>query len=86
MSRTPLLFDFFLTWIPQNIDVQYTVGLVSGIPEVFVTVGNAVDSNAEFINEMLDFANALLDEKEPPQTISTSYGADETDATPAIAK
>ncbi len=36
-------------------------------------------NDSDFIFALLDFANALLRESDPPQTVTTSYGVAEQD-------
>ena len=56
----------------QNLDIQYTVGLASGVPVTFISVGdNFHDGDLE---GFLDIINALLAERDPPQVLTTSYG------------
>ncbi|CCL99220.1 uncharacterized protein FIBRA_01235 [Fibroporia radiculosa] len=56
----------------QNLDIQYTVGLATDIPVTMVTVGGD-----DFLQSLLDTALFLLNEPNPPQVVSTSYGDDE---------
>ncbi|KZT65386.1 subtilisin-like protein [Daedalea quercina L-15889] len=54
-----------------NLDVEYTVGLATNVPALFVTVGGSFD------DALLDAANYLLSMDNPPQVVSTSYGDNE---------
>jgi tripeptidyl-peptidase-1 len=54
------------------LDIQYTVGVASGVPVTFISVGNNVQDGA--LLGFLDTINALLAENSPPQVLTTSYG------------
>ena len=61
--------------VEANLDIQYTVGLATGVPTVFISVGEQYqDGNLE---GFLDVINFLLDEDTPPYVVTTSYGQDE---------
>lgn len=49
---------------PQNLDIQYTVGVASGVPNTFVSVG---DNNEDGLDGFLDEINQLLSLSNPPQ-------------------
>lgn len=69
--------------IEANLDVQYTVGVASGVPTVFISVGdNFQDGNLE---GFLDIINFLLAESAPPQVLTTSYGQNENTISRALA-
>ncbi|THH29754.1 hypothetical protein EUX98_g4430 [Antrodiella citrinella] len=58
-----------------NLDIQYTVGLATGVPTTFISVGNNFqDGNLE---GFLDIVNFLLGESNPPNVLTTSYGQNE---------
>ncbi|KAI0261746.1 subtilisin-like protein [Gloeopeniophorella convolvens] len=66
-----------------DLDVQYTVGLASGVPTVFISVGdNFQDGDLE---GFLDIVNSLLSEDSTPQVFTTSYGQDENTISAALA-
>lgn len=68
----------------QNLDVQYTVGIASGVPTIFISVGdNFQDGDLE---GFLDIINFLLNETTPPQVLTTSYGENESDISRSLAK
>lgn len=70
--------------IEANLDTQYTVGIASGVPTTFISVGNNFqDGNLE---GFLDIINALLAETSPPQVLTTSYGQNENTISAALAK
>ncbi|KAI0769616.1 family S53 protease [Trametes elegans] len=60
--------------IEANLDTQYTVGIASGVPITFISVG---DDNRDGLNGFLDMADTLIGENNAPQVLSTSYGFDE---------
>ena len=68
----------------QNLDIQYTVGLASGVPTTFISVGN--DFQDGDLEGFLDIINFLLNESNPPQVLTTSYGEDESDISRSLAK
>lgn len=59
----------------QNLDVQYTIGVATGVPTTFITVGD--DSQSD---NFLDTINELIKADAPPQVLTTSYGEGESDA------
>jgi tripeptidyl-peptidase-1 len=54
------------------LDIQYTVGLATGVPVTFVSVGENTKDGAD--EGFLDIINALIAETAPPQVLTTSYG------------
>ncbi|EIN06455.1 subtilisin-like protein [Punctularia strigosozonata HHB-11173 SS5] len=60
--------------VEADLDIQYTVGLASGIPTTFITVGEHTQDGDD--EGFLDIINALLAEQAPPQVFTTSYGFD----------
>ncbi|KAF7353885.1 Subtilisin-like protein [Mycena venus] len=58
--------------IEADLDIQYTVGLATGVPVTFVSVGETTQDGAD--EGFLDIINALLGEAAPPQVLTTSYG------------
>lgn len=58
--------------IEANLDIQYTVGIATGVPVTFVSVGDSTQDGAD--EGFLDIINALLAEATPPQVLTTSYG------------
>lgn len=68
---------------PQSLDIQYTVGLATGVPITFVDVGqNTQDGLAGF----LDIMDALLEEDNPPSVLTTSFGFNEADLPSSLAQ
>ncbi|EJD36853.1 subtilisin-like protein [Auricularia subglabra TFB-10046 SS5] len=66
--------------IEANLDVQYTVGVATGVPTTFVSVGEDGPQDS-----FLDTITALIDADAPPQVMTTSYGEGESDAGPDLA-
>ncbi|EEB99630.1 hypothetical protein MPER_00656, partial [Moniliophthora perniciosa FA553] len=60
--------------IEANLDIQYTVGVASGVPVTLVTVG---ENNGDGVDGFLDIINFLNGHSAPPQVWTTSYGFDE---------
>ncbi len=58
----------------QNLDTQYTVGLATGVPTRFISVG---DNTQDGIFGFLDIIHFLSGETTPPHVLTTSYGANE---------
>lgn len=71
----------FFSW--QDLDTQYTIGVASGVPTVFISVG---DNTKDGVFGFLDIINFLLSETSPPQVLTTSYGSDESDVSRSLAK
>ncbi|KAK1229126.1 hypothetical protein PQX77_007831 [Marasmius sp. AFHP31] len=68
--------------IEANLDIQYTVGIATGVPVTFITVG---EDNEDDVSGFLDVINVLIAEDAPPAVLSTSYGFDEPDLGPELA-
>ncbi|KAJ7831016.1 family S53 protease [Mycena olivaceomarginata] len=69
--------------IEANLDIQYTVGVATGVPVFFVSVGE--DFQDGDLEGFLDIVNFLSDEDSVPQVMTTSYGENETDMSKALA-
>ncbi|KAJ7133390.1 family S53 protease [Mycena epipterygia] len=69
--------------IEANLDIQYTVGVATGVPVFFVSVGESFQDGD--LEGFLDIVNFLSDEDSVPQVMSTSYGENETDMSKALA-
>ncbi|THH29194.1 hypothetical protein EUX98_g4996 [Antrodiella citrinella] len=61
--------------IEADLDIQYTVGIATGVPVTFISVGNNFQDGA--LEGFLDIINFLLGESNPPQVLTTSYGQNE---------
>ncbi|KAJ4488455.1 subtilisin-like protein [Lentinula aciculospora] len=64
--------------LEANLDIQYTVGLVNGIPAVFEDIGYTTNDGPD--DGYLDSLNDLISQTSPPLVFSTSYGFDEESA------
>ncbi|KAI0062179.1 subtilisin-like protein [Artomyces pyxidatus] len=60
--------------IEANLDTQYTVGIASGVPVNFISVG---ENNPDGVDGFYDILEFLLGEKVIPNVLSTSYGFNE---------
>ncbi|KAI0321292.1 family S53 protease [Amylostereum chailletii] len=69
--------------IEANLDTQYTVGIASGVPTVFISVGE--DTQDGDLGGFLDIINFLLGEDSPPNVLTTSYGFNEDEISAALA-
>ena len=69
--------------LAQNLDIQYTVGIATGVPVSFISVGEQTNDGA--LGGFLDTVNYLLNEDSPPQVITTSYGDWEPDIDSSLA-
>lgn len=79
--------------IEANLDIQYTIGVATGVPTFFISVGNNFQDGAlegqsprpslpspqcsPPLLGFLDIINFLLGESSPPQVLTTSYGQNE---------
>ncbi|EIN06133.1 family S53 protease [Punctularia strigosozonata HHB-11173 SS5] len=69
--------------VEANLDIQYTVGVATGVPTIFISVGD--DYQDGDLEGFLDIVNYLLDEDTPPQVLTTSYGENESDMSRSLA-
>jgi hypothetical protein len=69
--------SFLIPELQKNIDIQYTVGVATGVPVVFISVGETNNDGNLF--GFLDIVNFLLGESSRPQVMTTSYGENEAD-------
>ncbi|KAJ7164726.1 family S53 protease-like protein [Mycena crocata] len=67
--------------IEANLDIEYTVGVASGVPVTFVSGGESFSDGA--LEGFLDIINNLSQLATVPQVLTTSYGEDEPDQTAA---
>ena len=70
--------------MPQNLDVQYTIGVATGVPTFFISVGD--DFQDGDLEDFLDVVNFLLDEDAPPSVMTTSYGQNENTISRKLAR
>ncbi|KII88053.1 hypothetical protein PLICRDRAFT_176797 [Plicaturopsis crispa FD-325 SS-3] len=59
-----------------NLDIQYTVGVATGVPVIFMSVGEEYNDGA--LEGLLDTANALLSKDTLPQVLTTPTAATRT--------
>ena len=70
----------------QNLDVQYTIGLATGVPVTFISVGNNSDpTDDEFADVLIYTALYMVALPSPPQVMTTSYGDNEPYISEALA-
>ncbi|KAJ7699851.1 peptidase S8/S53 domain-containing protein, partial [Mycena metata] len=69
-----------------SLDMEYVMGLATDVPVTFLGVGPATATPADFPTLLLEGFGVLLNDTNPPQVVSTSYGADESFYTPAISE
>ncbi|KAF7293931.1 Peptidase S53 domain-containing protein [Mycena chlorophos] len=62
--------------LEANLDIQYTVGVATGVQTSFISVGR---NNADGVDGFLDIINFLINETTRPLVLSTSYGFDEAE-------
>ena len=56
-------------------DIQYTVGIATGVPTTFVSVGEKNQDGD--LGGFLDIINFLLKQDNPPLVLTTSFGFNE---------
>ena len=61
--------------IEANLDIQYTVGVASGVPVTFISVGD--NNNDGPLFGFLDIINFLLAQDNPPPVLTTSFSIPE---------
>ncbi|KAJ7176448.1 subtilisin-like protein [Mycena filopes] len=66
-----------------SLDIQYTVGLATGVPVFFISVGS--DRQDGDLGGFLDVVNFLLGEEEIPNVVTTSYIEEEETMAPELA-
>ncbi|KAJ7656314.1 family S53 protease-like protein [Mycena polygramma] len=69
--------------LEANLDIQYTVGVATGVPVKFVSVGENFQDGE--LGGYLDIVNFLSAEDTIPEVMTTSYGENEADLSPALA-
>ena len=60
------------------------MGVATEVPTFFISVGEDFHDGA--LEGFLDIINFLLDESNPPQVLTTSYGENESSISRALAK
>jgi tripeptidyl-peptidase I len=69
--------------IEANLDIQYTVGVATGVPVVFISVGD--DNQDGNLGGFLDIINFVSEEDNRPQVLTTSYGQNENTISRSLA-
>ena len=59
----------------QSLDIQYTVGIATGVPNTFISVGDT--ANGITPDKVLEMASALLQQETVPLVLSISFGGNE---------
>ncbi|KAI0666436.1 family S53 protease [Trametes maxima] len=62
--------------LEADLDTQYTIGIASGVPTIFVSVG---DDSSDQLSGFLDLIDDLISQTSPPHVLTTSYGFNEDD-------
>ena len=60
------------------------MGIASGVPTTFISVGNNTQDGD--LDGSLDIINFLLNQDAPPQVLTTSYNVDESDVSFPLTK
>src|ERR1700761_2337237 len=68
-----------------DLDTQYTVGIATGVPVTFLSVGGG-GSDADFGESLLDTTIFLHQTPHPPSVMTTSYGDTESAFDPGLIK
>ncbi|KAJ7490723.1 family S53 protease [Mycena latifolia] len=69
--------------LEANLDIQYTIGVATGVPVFFVSAGNNFDDGD--LEGFLDMVNFLSDQDDVPYVLTTSYNNNEINFSPALA-
>ncbi|KAF7318601.1 Peptidase S53 domain-containing protein [Mycena chlorophos] len=67
--------------VEANLDVQYAIGLATGVPVYFISVGET--NNDGDADGFIDIINFLIGEESRPNVLTTSYAFNENDLTRA---
>lgn len=70
--------------IEADLDIQYTIGLATNVPTIFISVGDNFQDGA--LDGFLDIINFLLSQSNPPHVLTTSYGQNENSISQSLAK
>ncbi|TDL21547.1 subtilisin-like protein [Rickenella mellea] len=65
-----------------NLDIQYTIGVASGVPTTFISVGL---NNTDHLGGFLDIITFLQKQASPPQVLTTSYAQNEDTVSQTLA-
>ena len=77
------LQDVNLAGDEADLDIQYTVGVASGVPTSYISVGT---QSTDDFGAFLDTVNFLLGQDDPPKVLSTSYNQVESAYSFALTK
>ncbi|KAF7797928.1 hypothetical protein EIP86_009135 [Pleurotus ostreatoroseus] len=66
-----------------DLDTQYTIGIASGVPNTFISVGPQNQDGS--LGGFLDLINFLIAQPSRPQVLTTSYGQNENNVGRAMA-
>ena len=61
----------------QDFDIQYSVGLATGVPATLLTSANK--SRGIILQDLMDMVDFLLAQEQPPLVVTTSYLFTEAD-------
>ncbi|KAJ7916826.1 subtilisin-like protein [Mycena leptocephala] len=79
--------DFAILVLEADLDVEYTVGVATGIPVEFLSVGGRPDSNfSDLATDLLDTNTFLAGVDNPPSVVTTSYGPMENQFESSVAR
>ncbi|KAJ6526054.1 family S53 protease-like protein [Mycena capillaripes] len=79
--------DFALLVLEVDLDVEYTIGLATGVPVQFLSVGGSPDGPLSDLAIALLDTNTFLDGVDnPPSVVTTSYAPTENDFESSITK
>ncbi|KAJ7121457.1 family S53 protease-like protein [Mycena epipterygia] len=67
-----------------NLDIQYTVGIATGVPVQFLAVGGG-ETEADVASAFVDTTTFLDGVRNPPSVMTTSYGFNEPDVGSSLA-
>ncbi|KAF7336180.1 Family S53 protease-like protein [Mycena venus] len=62
--------------VEADLDIEYTVGIATGVPVEFLSVGGG-DTDEDFASSLLDTTTFLDGVPNPPSAMTTSYGLNE---------
>ncbi|KAI0294261.1 family S53 protease [Multifurca ochricompacta] len=72
--------------VKADLDIQYTIGVASGLRTTFFSVGRVVNLNKDGTSDFVNLADFLLHMRHPPQVLTTSYGFNEPDIHGSVAR
>ncbi|KAJ7210137.1 family S53 protease-like protein [Mycena pura] len=65
--------------VEANLDIQYTLGIATGVPIQFLSAGVQNTTFEDFMQDALDTITFLEGAEDPPTVVSISYGSREDD-------